>query len=151
MQHDHNLKSWNLKRREKEDNNFFSEDGQEEGGGRIGNFEIGFVFKAQCVNFWIARAVMRCVSTRTPPQAFTRTCDDGISQDLVVYRRRRFVRCPPDRAFLIQILSHFRSYLETTRSKSDCHFSPRFRLEKRVAAYNFRMLGSDFLEIWRVC
>lgn len=43
---------------------------------------------------------MRCVSTRTPPQAFTRTCDDGISQDLVVYRRRRFVRCPPDRAFL---------------------------------------------------
>lgn len=32
MQHDHNLKSRNLKRREKEDNNFFSEDGQEEGG-----------------------------------------------------------------------------------------------------------------------
>lgn len=108
-------------------------------GGRIGNFEIGFVFKAQCVNFWIARAVMRCVSTRTPPQAFTRTCDDGISQDLVVYRRRRFVRCPPDRAFLIQTLSHFHSYLETTRSKSDCHFSPRFRLEKRVAADNFRI------------
>lgn len=102
------------------------------------------MFKAQCVNFWIARAVMRCVSTRTPPQAFTRTCDDGISQDLVVYRRRRFVRCPPDRAFLIQTLSHFHSYLETTRSKSDCHFSPRFRLEKRVAADNFRMLGSDF-------
>ena len=38
MQHDHNLKSRNLKRREKEDNNFFSEDGQEEGGGEDWKF-----------------------------------------------------------------------------------------------------------------
>lgn len=38
------------------------------------------------MNFWIARAPVRCVSTRTPPLAFARTCDDGISQDLVVPR-----------------------------------------------------------------
>lgn len=46
----------------------------------------GSPFKAQRVNFWIARAPVRCVSTRTPPLAFARTCDDGISQDLVVPR-----------------------------------------------------------------
>lgn len=104
---------------------------------------------------------MRCVSTRTPPLAFTRTCDDGISQDLVVYRRRRrrrFVRCPPDRAILQTLLSHFL----LPRSKSDRYFSPSHDetwtiLESEMHIYietdfrifgNFYFVSSEILRRW---
>lgn len=82
------------------------------------------------------RACASCVSKRTPPLAFTRTCDDGISQDLVV-SRRRFVRCPPDRAFPQRSPGPFRIFL------ASCRVSERVSLFLsleicHVASANFR-------------